>query len=111
MRRNKKRHSVSPVTTSVTTGISEQVNAKKKKRNSGFYIPTLIIITFVLSMIIPDQVYFVTAIQDITISSFVINFIGVVYSLGLITDAFIYVFIFAEVRRVGCRIFKRWLYS
>ncbi|XP_057311188.1 galanin receptor type 1-like [Hydractinia symbiolongicarpus] len=105
VRRNRIRHSVA--VSSVTAGVSEGENRRQKQRNNGLYVPTLIVITFVFFVILPDQVFFVTTILHIRISHLILNIMGVGYALGFILDAIIYVFLCSQVRRVAHRIFKR----
>ena len=84
-----------------------------KKNNGlvtrGFFTPTLLVANFTVVFLIPDQVffwYFVLGIErdETSLGHFLSH--NLIYSLGFVSDAFIYILTKKEVRRVVKRMFK-----
>lgn len=81
-----------------------------RKTKRGVYVPALLIITFVLFWMVPDQIDFYHAITDREIKPFLNVAINVCYVLAIILDAFIYIFTLKSVRKLFCRYLQllRW---
>ena len=84
----------------------EQKRFKKIKR--GFYFPTLLIITFFIFWVCPDLTYMYFLKFGISkMPSLLQNILTLFYPIGLICDAFLYMFFPRSVRKKIWRMFKR----
>lgn len=84
-----------------------EVQVKEKHRTGGFYVPALIMITFVVFIILPDQVYFFTTILNVKIPDYVVQILSLAYIFAYISDGMIYIFLSVPVRRRMSAMWKR----
>ncbi|XP_057308065.1 uncharacterized protein LOC130645954 [Hydractinia symbiolongicarpus] len=80
-----------------TTDKSNRSNASVK-RSKRLFVPTFIILTFVIFMVLPDQVYFYLYLQDINVSSIVHDLFAISYCIAYASDAIVYIFMSPQVR-------------
>ncbi|XP_057308063.1 galanin receptor 2b-like [Hydractinia symbiolongicarpus] len=81
---------------STTSGNSNsKIVIKKPKR---FFVPTLIISTFLIFMLLPDQIYFYLYLRGIEVSSFVHDLFAISYCIAYASDAIVYIFLSSQVR-------------
>ena len=73
---------------------------------NGFYMPTLLIVSFIIFAVAPDVVYFIAVIQQSNMGATGLYF-SIFYRVGLAWDAVIYVFFQKEVRNVLKSIAKK----
>ena len=71
---------------------------KKLKPIFKIYVPFLIMITFVLFLVVPDTVYFISYFSDCA-DELVNNALMLLYRIGFLLDALIYIFCSKPVRR------------
>ena len=67
-------------------------------KESAFYLPTLIILTFVLFQVVPDLTVFFVMISGRTISEGVYSGVFITYMFSIFTDAVIYIFLSPYVK-------------
>ena len=102
IRRNRK--NFSKIMKSVQRTRSETQEAIFRRRNlkrilRKFYVPSLLIATFILFWIFPDMVEFVKMVQGEPVSSEVSLVINICYALAMFSDALIYVFSTLPIRK------------
>ena len=68
-------------------------------RKSRFYIPVLLIITFLLLMIAPDITYLIVGIVYKSESETLLTCCWISYAISNLADAYIYIFVQYEVRK------------
>lgn len=74
-----------------------------KRARRGFYLPTLLIATYVLFFILPDLIYFSCRLdgRPLNVRSPTLDaVISLVYIVGILSDAFIYIFGVPKVRQL-----------
>ena len=67
--------------------------ASYKNQKKSLVVPFLLVLTFVIFLIIPDQVHFWTHIRKETLSYNTLLFFSVIFPLSPIVDALIYIFL------------------
>ena len=90
------------------------VAVKKIREKTAFnvlFIPTWIIITFLLFIMLPDQIYFYCFLLEKDIGHLGDIIISFTYSLGFISDALIYIFLSQPVRKTLMRLIRRQLHG
>ena len=78
-----------------------------KKMKRGFFTPTLLIVSFILFVVIPDQVFFWYFISSELPSSNIELLLVCCYQFSWIVDAVIYIFFQREIFREVKKIFRR----
>ena len=68
----------------------KKISLKRIKR--GFLVPFLLILSFLVFIIIPDQIGFWCHVTSTKIPDEMLLFFGVMFPLSLISDALIYIF-------------------
>lgn len=71
----------------------------RKRRIKGLILPSAIIVTFILFMVIPDQIYFYCYLHHKTMDNQLTTTLVYVYCTSYISDAFIYIFLSHHVRK------------
>lgn len=75
---------------------------KRRKRlvgRIGFFMPSLLILTFVLFVVIPEQTHFYYYLNDKPMTHTQDDIFAVAFSLAFLTDAIIYIFLSTHVRK------------
>lgn len=81
------------------TPILKHTDVKKKlKPIFKIYVPFLIMITFILFLVVPDTVYFISYLCDSANES-INNALMLLYRIGFLLDALIYIFCSKPVRK------------
>ena len=73
---------------------------------SGLFTPVLLVASFCLFFIVPDQMYFwgrEIAMQNPNYA----NIGSLIYQIGMLLDAFIYIFFQREIRKTAARYLKK----
>lgn len=82
---------------------------KRKDRNNagtpkmpknGFFVPTLLILSFITCWFVPDLIIFVHGRLRLTISKQGYFIMGILYCFAVLSDAIIYIFFSKHVRRI-----------
>lgn len=68
-----------------------QNRRKRVRKMRGFVVPTLLIITFILFVIVPDLIYFFSYILKRPVHSILDRLLPFIYYFGFSSDAFIYI--------------------
>ena len=71
--------------------------------NSAFYLPTLLILTFVFLQVVPDVIIFFVMISGRTVSAGVSAGVFITYMFSILTDAIIYILLSPFVKRIFIR--------
>ena len=82
-----------------TTKDVEKHRGRTFFKNSTFYVPTLLIITFIIFMILPDLVYMFSLYGAFSVNRNGKAIIFLTYFFSFTVDAFIYIFLSPAVRR------------
>ena len=72
----------------------------------AIFMPSLLIISYLICYIIPDQVIFWLRIADIQISDKVLMLLVCLYDLGSVCDALVYIFLQKDIRKTAKRMFR-----
>ena len=72
---------------------------RQKQRRSRLFVPSLIMITFILFIVLPDQVHFYTLMFNVVLPdvAYLLTFIS--YSISHASDVIIYVFLSPSLKR------------
>ena len=83
-----------------------RITKKVKPTKSGLFTPVLLVASFCLFFIVPDQMYFWAIEIGIQNSNY--NNSGfLLYQVGMLLDAFIYIFFQREIRKTAARYLKK----
>lgn len=85
---------------STTKKTKRQNSTFEAFKNSRFYISVLLILTFILFMIVPDLAYLFICILPKRESELILTICWIVYGIANICDAFIYIYLQAEVKEL-----------
>lgn len=103
-RKNVKPHRESITSSSVSSDNPKQSHVKKLKRK--FYLPTLLIATFVLFWMVPNGIHYQYYKDRKEIPFHFHLFIDLLYPIALIADAFIYIFSLPSIRKQISRFYR-----
>lgn len=81
------------------TSVNSNEKIKKKKRNNHLLLPTLLIITFILFIEIPDLIAFLSHINVLNRTANLNIALNVLYSIGYSSDAVIYVLLSTSFKK------------
>lgn len=89
---------------------SQQTNRcerRRRKRKIGFFMPSMLILTFILFVLIPEQTHFYYFVLRKKMPEIMEPIFVVAFSLAFLSDAVIYIFFCAHVRHVLLLKFRR----
>lgn len=89
----------STVSTTTTTTTQHRMKKRVMFREPAFYVPTLLIMTFIVFMVIPDLIYLFAVLNFISITEEFRAGIFMTYFVSFTCDAVIYIFLSPPVRK------------
>lgn len=96
---HKRRNTIVPVRIP-DDGSKRKVSHKKLVGRIGMFMPSLLILTFVVFFVIPDQTYFIYTLSNKSMPKYLQITFATSFSLGFVTDAIIYIFLSRHVKSV-----------
>ena len=97
----KRRHQVVPLQ------VKDKHCLLLKRRRSGFFLPFLLVISFLTLIVIPDLSLFISSRQNISVEHHMKTAIDIGYQAAFVIDAILYVYILKPVRLKLWRCLKR----
>ena len=88
-----------------------QVNRIYEHLKRSIFVPVLLVVTYIVFYIIPDQIHFWMHLANKQLSQEVLILFGILYPMSPISDAFIYIFFRRQSRRFLKRHLLRFLES
>ena len=79
---------------------NSHTNSPSIFKQPAFYVPTCLILTFVLLQVVPDLIIFFFLASGQPVSENVVNGVFVTYMISILLDAVIYIFISPYVKRM-----------
>ena len=98
----KRQHQVVPVQVKDKHGL-----LLLKRRRSGFFLPFLLVISFLILVVIPDLTLFILSRQNISVEHHMKTAIDTGYQAAFVIDAILYIYMLKPVRHKLWRCLKR----